>query len=74
MPRISEKDRADARQGRVIAIVIAVAAIAHLAAPYVLDQLGLDQRYANLISLFAIAAFIWSFVAAWRIWQKRREE
>lgn len=74
MKRKPEPQSAEGKQGRMIALVIALAALAHLLAPFVLDALGLDLRYANFISLCAIAAFIWSFVAAWRIWQKRREE
>ena len=35
--------------------------------------LGLPGRYAVLIDLMALAAFIWALVATFRIWQKRRD-
>ena len=35
--------------------------------------LGLPGRYALLIDLMALAAFIWALAATFRIWQKRRD-
>ena len=69
-------DRLDpklARQGRIVALVIAGAAILSVFAPVIVATLGLHPRFEVLLLLFALAAFIWALVVALRIWQKSRD-
>ena len=63
-----------ARQGRITALVIAGAAILSIFAPVIVVALGLPARFEILLLLFALAAFIWSLVVAFRIWQKSRDK
>ena len=69
---MSGHDDQTARQGRLVAITIAVAALASVAAPWIVGVLGLAPRFEILIYLFSLAAFIWSLVVTWRLWQKTR--
>lgn len=69
---MSGHDDQTARQGRLVAITIAVAALASVAAPWIVSVLGLAPRFEILIYLFSLAAFIWSLVVTWRLWQKTR--
>lgn len=62
-----------ARQGRRIALVIAGAGIAAIVAPWLVGALGLAPRFEFLIYLSAMAAFIWSLVATWKLWQNTRD-
>lgn len=70
----SERELAQARQGRIAALVIAITMILWLAAQWLGPQIGLAGRYAFLIDFAALAAFIWAFVVAVQIWRARRED
>ena len=72
MPLTPERDQALARQGRLVAIVIAVAFILWLAGNWVGGQLGLPAKYAFLFDFAALGAFVWAFIVALRIWRERR--
>ncbi len=61
-----------ARQGRVIAVTIALAGILAIFAPMLTIILGLEPRYEILFYLISMAAFIWSLVVTWKLWQKTR--
>lgn len=63
--------RAIARQGRVIAVVIAVAGLAALLAPWLAGTVGLPVRAEMLIYLAAMGAFLWAFIAAIGLWRRR---
>ena len=65
----SEAERARARKGRMVALVIAGAGLAALFAPYLVAWTGLPLRYEFLIYLAAMAAFVWAMVATWQIWR-----
>lgn len=67
-----DKDQAIARQGRLTALVIAGAMLIWIAAQFIGPRIGLAGRYALLIDLFALAAFIWAFVNIYKIWRKRQ--
>jgi hypothetical protein len=67
----TEHDRRIARQGRVIALVVAAAGLAALLAPWITAQAGLSVRYEMLIYLAAMGAFLWAFVAAIGLWRAR---
>ncbi|MDR5651300.1 DUF5337 domain-containing protein [Ruixingdingia sedimenti] len=62
-----------ARQGRLVAIVIAVATVAWLLLGEIGRQHGWAGRYAFLIDLAAVAAYVWALAVTWRLWRKRRE-
>ncbi len=69
-----EQDRALARQGRLVALVIAATVILWLAAQWLGGWLGLPVRYVFLFDLAALAGFVWALFATWQIWRRRREE
>ncbi|MEY1555055.1 DUF5337 family protein [Yoonia sp. R2331] len=61
-----------ARQGRIIAITIAIAGVLAIAAPWLTTALGLAPKFEILFYLISLAAFIWSLVVTWKLWQKTR--
>ena len=69
-----DRDQITARQGRLVAIVIACAGLASIFAPVITRATGLGPRAEMLIYLFALAAFIWSLVVTWNLWQKTRDK
>ena len=60
------------RTGRLIAIIIAVAGLLAILAPWLVAVLGLAPRFEILFYLISMAAFIWSLVVTWKLWQKTR--
>lgn len=62
-----------ARQGRITALVIAGTMLIWIAAQFIGPRVGLPGRYALLIDLLALAAFIWAFVNIYQIWRKRQD-
>lgn len=62
-----------ARQGRIIAIVIASAGLLSIAAPFIAQTLGGGYRLEMLLYLLSLAGFIWSLVVTWKLWQKTKE-
>lgn len=73
MPLDAEQERALARQGRLVAVVIAGTMLLWLVAQALAPRLGLDGRYAILIDLAALAGFLWALIVTYRIWRRRRE-
>ena len=69
----NETDRALGRQGRIVALVIALTMILWLVAQSAGDWLGLPGRYAFVVDRFALAGFLWALIVTWRIWRKRRK-
>ncbi|MGY3439549.1 MULTISPECIES: DUF5337 domain-containing protein [unclassified Marinovum] len=61
-----------ARQGRITALVIAGTMLIWLGAQFIGPKIGLAGRYALLVDLLALAAFIWAFVNIYQIWRKRQ--
>ncbi len=68
----TEAERRDAGQARLAAAVIAATMILWLGLSWLGGRLGWEARYAFLIDLAAIAAFVWALAVTWRIWQRRR--
>jgi len=66
-------DQEIARQGRIVAVVIAGAMLLWMGAQVLGAQLGLPPRFAFLFDLLAVAAFIWALVNIFWIWRKRRD-
>lgn len=68
----SARQDAEARTGRLVAIVIAVTMLAWLGVQWLGGQLGWEARYVFLADLAAIAAFIWALVVTWRLWRAKQ--
>jgi hypothetical protein len=69
-----EQDMAMARQARLVAVVFVVTIVVWFVAQLIGAQIGLQARYALLLDLAALAAFIWGLVVTYQIWRKRRAE
>jgi di/tricarboxylate transporter len=67
MTRPAREDTSLVRDARLVAGVIAAAAVLWLGAQWLG---GRDARYVFLFDMAAIAAFIWALVATWRIWRR----
>jgi len=63
-----------ARQGRQAALVIAGAGLLSIFAPQITRVVGAGPRFEMLLYLFSMAAFIWSLVVTWKLWQKTRDK
>lgn len=61
-----------AGEGRMVALVIALAAIVWVAVQWLAGRNGWNVRYVFLADLAAGAAFIWALVVTWRIWRRQR--
>lgn len=61
-----------ARQGRIAAVVIALAGVLAMLAPWIAAQTGIAPKYEILMYLVSMAAFIWSLAVTLKIWQKTR--
>ena len=62
---------ADARQMRLVAVVIAVTMALWLGVQWLGGQQDWPAKYAFLADLVAIGALIWSLLVTWRIWRRR---
>lgn len=62
-----------AKQGRIIAVVIALSAGFSILAPEIVKTVGLEPRHEILIYLFSLAGFVWALVVTARLWQKTRK-
>ncbi|MCF2872117.1 DUF5337 domain-containing protein [Octadecabacter sp. G9-8] len=63
-----------AKQGRTAAIVIALAGLLSIFAPQLTRLTGASPRVEMLFYLISLAAFIWSLVVTWKLWQKTRDK
>jgi hypothetical protein len=59
-------------QGRLIAVVVAGAALLWVGFQWLGGQMGWPPKYILLADFAAAAAFIWGMVAALRIWRRRQ--
>lgn len=73
-PERSGQDEALARQGRVVAVVIALGGLVALVAPWLTQILGLAPKYEMLFYLIALAAFVWALVVSFQIRHKLRKK
>ncbi|MBM1309294.1 DUF5337 domain-containing protein [Sulfitobacter mediterraneus] len=67
-----ETDKAIARKGQRVALVIAVTMVLWIIAQWAGPALGLPGRYALLFDFAALAALFWALVVIYQIWQARR--
>ncbi len=65
-------DKALARKGRTVGLVIAVTMVLWLAAQWVGSALGLPGRFALLFDFAALAALLWAMVVIYQMWQARQ--
>ena len=69
-----QEDRALAKKGQTVGLVIAITMVLWLIANFAGPQLGLPGRYALLFDFAALAALIWAMVVIWQMWQVRRDQ
>ena len=61
------------KQGQTAALVIVVAGLATILAPWIVAQLGLAPRFEMLIYFAAGAAMIWSLFVTYGMWRSRQK-
>lgn len=67
---VSGKQQALAREARLVAVVLAVTMLLWMGAQYLGGRMGWETRFVFLFDLAALAAFLWSLIVTWRIWQR----
>ena len=68
----TKDSRREAKQGRVIGLVIATSMVIWILAQSLGPYLGLPGRYAILIDLLALVAFLWALISGMLMWRSRR--
>lgn len=68
------RERALAKKGQTLGLVIAITMVLWLIANLAGPQLGLPGRYALLFDFAALAALIWAMVGVWQMWQARQQD
>jgi hypothetical protein len=74
MGRDPDQEQEQARQGRLVGLVIAGTMLLWMAAQWLGGALGLPARYVFLFDFAALAALFWALVVTYQIWRKRRDE
>lgn len=69
-----QSDKALARKGRTVGLVIAITMLLWLLANLAGPALGLPGRYALLFDFAALAALLWSMVVIFQMWQARQAD
>ena len=64
-------ERAFARKGQLVGIVIAVTMLAWIGLQWLGPALGMPGRFAFLIDLAALAALFWAMVLTYQMWRAR---
>ncbi len=72
MTRGLDQEQALARQGRIIAVIIALAGVVAIIAPWLTRIAGLPLRFEMLFYLISLAGFILALAMTYQIWRKRR--
>lgn len=65
-------DKALARKGQIVGLVIAITMVLWLIANLAGPALGLPGRYALLFDFAALAALFWAMVVIYQMWQARQ--
>ena len=68
----TKDSRREAKQGRVVALVIAISMVIWILAQSLGPYLGLPGRYAILIDFLALVAFLWAIISGMLMWRSRR--
>ena len=67
----AKESRREAKQGRVVGLVIAISMVIWILAQSLGPYLGLPGRYAILIDLLALVAFLWAIISGMLMWRSR---
>ena len=67
----SPSQLAEAARGRRIALVVAATGLGYILVQSLGERYDWPPKYIFLADLSAAAAFVWTMVAAFRIWRKR---
>jgi hypothetical protein len=67
-------DKALARKGQTVGLVIAITMLLWLGAQTVGPMMGLPGRFALLFDFAALAALFWAMVVIYQMWQARRQQ
>ena len=68
----AKESRREAKQGRVVGLVIATSMLIWILAQSLGPYLGLPGRYAILIDFLALVAFLWAIISGMLMWRSRR--
>ena len=68
----AKESRREAKQGRVVGLVIAISMVIWILAQSLGPYLGLPGRYAILIDFLALVAFLWAIIAGVLMWRSSR--
>ena len=68
----AKESRREAKQGRVVGLVIAISTVIWILAQSLGSYLGLPGRYAILIDFLALVAFLWAIISGMLMWRLRR--
>ena len=68
----AKESRREAKQGRVVGLVIAISMVIWVLAQSLGPYLGLPGRYAILIDFLALVAFLWAIISGILMWRSRR--
>ena len=68
----AKESRTDAKQGRVVGLVIAISMVIWIVAQSLGPYLGLPGRYAILIDFLALVAFLWAIISGMLMWRSLR--
>ena len=69
-----QSDKAQARKGQTVGLVIAGTMLIWLGANWIGPRLGLPDRYVFLFDFAALAAFFWAMVVTYQIWRASRAD
>ncbi len=67
------KDRHQARQARLVAVVLTGTMVVWMAAQWLGAQLGWQTRFVFLFDFAALAAFVWALLVTYRLWRARHD-
>jgi hypothetical protein len=67
-----QTDTALAKQGRMVALVIAGSMLLWIVAQWLGPKLGMPGRFALLFDFAVLAALLWSMIVTYQIWRKRQ--
>ena len=69
---VEAQERALAAKGRMVSLVIVGTMVLWVLSLWFGPRLGITNRYALLIDLFALAALLWTFIVSWQIKRARK--
>jgi hypothetical protein len=68
----SKVDIQNAKDSRLVAVVLVATMALWLGAQWLGGSLGWQPRFVFLFDLAALAAFFWTMVVTYRIWQRNK--